>query len=808
MDTIMQDIRYGLRSLRKHRSTTIIAVTCLALGIGANTAIFSIVQAVLLRALPYRDPQQLVRFSETYAFQGKRAVGAVSTPDFIDFRSQNRSFQDMAAYTTEGRDLGDVSDPERVVGVRATANLFAVLGVPPMIGRTFATNEDQRGAPGVVVLSERIWRRRFAADPRVLGTSVRLGSEKFAIIGVMPDAFEFPIGGTRMNYWIPLVWRDRDLESRSNHWLQVVARLRPGADSATATADLSAIAERLARDYPDAQKDRGIEIRTLTGVVVGRVRAALLILLGAVTLVLLIACANVANLLLARAAVRRREVAVRTALGAPRSRLVRQLLTESVLLALTGGLLGIAVAKWLLSIVLALAATRLSRPDTISLNIGVLTFAAIVSMLTGITFGLVPALRSTRTDLRVDLDDAAGRGGTGRRQHRTLTTLIATELALSVVLLVGAGLLMRGFVAVMRIDPGFKAERVLTFHAAAPYAIPDTDRYERFYGPVLERLRALPGVRAAGLTVMLPIQMTGMNGYFNIVGRPQEQDVARKPYAEFRVVSAGYFGALGIPVLRGRDFDNSDTHSSQQVLIVNDEFARRYFPNGDAIGQQVLAWQGQRPSTIVGVVRSVRQSAIEEAPTSEIYVNAVQRAEYLGAPAFVISTTRDNESLVNTARAAVRDVAPQQPLYQVLWMTDVVNNSLRGRRLNLVLLGVFAGLALLLSGAGIYGVMSYAVAQRRREMGIRLAIGARPRNVVALVLGDAARVAAVGLVVGLGAAAALTKLLAAMLYGIGRHDPITFGGVALLVALLALVASAVPALRAARVDPLLAMRAD
>jgi predicted permease len=808
MDTLVQDMRYGVRSLRKHRSTTIIAVICLALGIGVSTAIFSIVQAVLLRALPYRSPDQLVRFYETYAFQGKRGTGSVSTPDFIDFRSQNRSFQDMAAYTTEGRDLGDIGEPERVYGVRATANLFAVLGAVPLIGRTFAANEDERGAPRVVVLSEGIWRRRFAADRRVIGTSVRLGSDKYTVIGVMPDAFEFPIGGARINYWMPLVWRDRELESRGNHWLQVVARMRPGADSASATIDLSAIAERLARDYPDAQKDRGIQIRTLTGVVVGRVRTALLILLGAVSLVLLIACANVANLLLARAAVRRREVAVRTALGASRSRLVQQLLTESALLAFTGGVLGIGVAKWLLSIVLSLAATSIPRGDTISLNINVLIFAAVMSMLTGIAFGLVPALRSTRTDLRADLEDVAGRGGTGKQQHRTLRTLIAAELALSVVLLVGAGLLVRGFVAVMRVDPGFNPEQVLTFHASAPYTVPDTERYARFYGPVLERLRALPGVRAAGVTVMLPIQMTGMNGYFDIVGRPQEQDAARKPYAEFRAVSAGYFGALGIPILRGRDFDDTDTHSSHQVLIVNDEFARRYFPNGDAIGHQVLAWQGQRPSTIVGVVRSVRQSTIEEPPISEIYVNAAQRAEFLGSPAFVVSTTRANESLVNAARGAVRDVGPQQPLYQILWMTDVVSSSLRARRLNLVLLGVFAGLAGLLSGAGVYGVMSYAVTQRRREMGIRLAIGARPRNVVALILGDAAKVAAAGLVIGLGAAAALTKLMAAMLYGIGQHDPITFSGVALFVALLALVASAVPATRAARIDPLLAMRAD
>ena len=808
MDSFLQDIRFALRSLRKNRGTTIIATLCLALGIGANTAIFSVVRAVLLESLPYRDASRLVRVYETFAFQGQRGTGSVSVLNYKDWRAQQKVFDDLAAYSGTSRDLGDVAEPERLRGVRVSANLFSVLGTRPRRGRTFVEGEDTRGRENVVVLSDGFWNRRFAGDAGLVGRTITLNNTKHTVIGIMPPGFDFPIQSSHNDFWIPLVWSPDEEQSRGSHWLQVVARLRPGVDSSAATAQMGAIAGRLAREFPDAQKDRGIQINSLQGIVVGRLRPALLVLLGAVGLVLLIACANVANLLLARASARRKEVAIRTALGAERGRLVRQFLTESIVLAVTGGLLGVAVARWGLKAMLVLAAGSLPRGDAIALDPLVLGFAALVSVLTGIAFGIVPALRASQSELREDLTQAAGRSSTSRQQHRTLDALIAAEIALSLVLLVGAGLLIRGFVRLLDVDPGLKPDNVLTFHTQAPAnQLADSLRYTGFYQPVLERLRALPGVRTVAMTNMLPIQNWGTNGNFEIVGRPKESDPARAPFAEFRVVSSNYFRTLGIPVVRGREFEDDDAAGSMPVLIVNDEFARRYFPNEDPIGKQILPWS-DKPSTIVGVVRSVRQGGLDQEPRSELYVAAAQVPYRLYDMTYVLSAGRSAERLAPTIRDAVKSVAASQPVYQLQTMESVIGDSLRSRKLTLVLLAVFAALALLLSAAGVYGVMSYGVSQRTREIGIRMALGARGRDVTSMVLIDAGKVAAVGITLGLAGAALLTRVLTSMLYGVGAHDPLTFAAVALLIAVVALAASAVPAIRAARVDPLRAMRSE
>ena len=808
MDSFLQDIRFALRSLRKNRGTTIIATLCLALGIGANTAIFSVVRAVLLESLPYRDASRLVRVYETFAFQGQRGTGSVSVLNYKDWRAQQKVFDDLAAYSGTSRDLGDVAEPERLRGVRVSANLFSVLGTRPRRGRTFVEGEDTRGRENVVVLSDGFWNRRFAGDAGLVGRTITLNNTKHSVIGIMPPGFDFPIQSSHNDFWIPLVWSPDEEQSRGSHWLQVVARLRPGVDSSAATAQMGAIAGRLAREFPDAQKDRGIQINSLQGIVVGRLRPALLVLLGAVGLVLLIACANVANLLLARASARRKEVAIRTALGAERGRLVRQFLTESIVLAVTGGLLGVAVARWGLKAMLVLAAGSLPRGDAIALDPLVLGFAALVSVLTGIAFGIVPALRASQSELREDLTQAAGRSSTSRQQHRTLDALIAAEIALSLVLLVGAGLLIRGFVRLLDVDSGLKPDNVLTFHTQAPAnQLADSLRYTGFYQPVLERLRALPGVRTVAMTNMLPIQNWGTNGNFEIVGRPKESDPARAPFAEFRVVSSNYFRTLGIPVVRGREFEDDDAAGSMPVLIVNDEFARRYFPNEDPIGKQILPWS-DKPSTIVGVVRSVRQGGLDQEPRSELYVAAAQVPYRLYDMTYVLSAGRSAERLAPTIRDAVKSVAASQPVYQLQTMESVIGDSLRSRKLTLVLLAVFAALALLLSAAGVYGVMSYGVSQRTREIGIRMALGARGRDVTSMVLIDAGKVAAVGITLGLAGAALLTRVLTSMLYGVGAHDPLTFAAVALLIAVVALAASAVPAIRAARVDPLRAMRSE
>ena len=807
MDALLQDVRFALRTLHKHRSTTIVAIVCLALGIGANTAIFSVVRAVLLDALPYREPSRLLAMYETFLAQGKRSEGSVSPLDYYDFRSQNHVFEDLAAYTGDARDLGDVADPERLLGVRATANLFSVLGAAPLLGRTFAPGEDQPGAAHVVVLGEGLWRRRFAGDPRILGRSILLSGTPYTVIGVMPSSFDFPIRNPHNDFWMPLVFLERELSSRGSHWLQTVGRLKPGLDSARATADLVPIADRLARDYPEDQKDRGIKVSPMTTVVVGRVRPALLMLLGAVGAVLLIACVNVANLLLARAAARRREVALRTALGAERGRLVRQFLTESIVLSLGGGALGVVVGRWGLSAIVSLAATSLPRADAVRVDGLVLLFVMLLSMVTGVAFGVIPALRTADTDLREDLAESTSRGGSGRRHHRTLNVLVSTEIALSVVLLVGAGLLVRGFIELIDTDLGFKPERVVTFRVSAPPSLADSARYESFYRPVLERLRVMPGVRSAGIINMLPIQSSGMNGYFDILGRPVETESSRRPFAEFRVVSNDYFRTLGIPVLAGREFDARDAAASAPMLLVNEEFAKRYFPNESPLGKQIKPWSNT-PATIVGVVGSARQRSVDRPPISEIYVSAAQRFENLGTMNFVVATAGREDALMRAARDVVHSVAPQQPVYQLQPMTAVVSGSLRPQRLTFVLLASLAGLAVLLSAAGVYGVMSYGVTQRTREIGIRMAIGAQRHSVVTMVMREAGRVAVVGILIGLFAASMLTKLLESMLFGVSARDPLTFGAVAILVSVIAGTASLVPALRASRVDPLLAIRAE
>ena len=808
MDTLLQDIRFAIRTIRKQRGTSIVAVVCLALGIGANTAIFSVVRTVLLESLPYQDPTRIVRIFETANFGGTRGTGSVSVPDFLDWRAEQRSFVDIAAYSAGSADLAGDGNPERIRAIRATANLFNVLGAPASLGRVFVSGEDQPGQNPVVVLSDGFWRRRFGGDRAVLGKLVSLDNTMYTVVGVMPPAFDFPIAPIHYDVWIPLVWTPTNLKQRGNHWMSVVGRLKPGVDSAAATAQMATIAQRIARDFPNEQKDRGIQINSLNGVVVGRVRTPLLMLLGAVGLVLLIACANVANLLLARASGRRREVAIRTALGAERGRLVRQFLTESVLLAAAGGLLGLAVAHWGLAGILAYAATALPRAAGIHLNGAVLAFVAGVSLLTGIGFGLVPALRASQSDLREDLSESAGRTGTGRKHHRTLRGLIVAEMALSLMLLVGAGLLIRGFIALMSTDPGLRPDHVLTFHVAAPAGrLPDSVRYVQFYGPVLQRLRGLPGVGDVAATTIIPIQNFGVNGNFQIVGRPEETDLGKQPFAEYRVVSSNYFRTMGIAMVRGREFTDQDAAGAPLVAIVNDEFVRRYFPNEDPIGKQIFAWN-DKPSTIVGVARSVRQMSLDQAPRTELYVAAPQAPGNLFDVSYALRTQANPESLMPSVRAALRDIAPDQPIFLVKTMNDVISDSLQSRKLTLSLLAIFASLALLLSAAGVYGVMSYAVSQRQREIGIRMALGARASNVARMILSEAGTLAAIGLAIGLVAAALLTRVLSSMLYGVGAHDPVTFVAVALLLVGVALAASLVPALRAARVDPLRAMRIE
>ncbi len=810
MSSLLQDIRFAGRSLRRQPGLTGIAILCLALGIGANTAIFSVVRTVLLGSLPYQDPDRIMRVAETFTAQGRTGLqGAVSVPNLTDWRSRNRSFEGLAAYSQGNKNLLSGDEPERVRVVEVTANAMEVLGTRPIIGRLFRPDEDQPGQLPTVLLAEGFWRRRFAGRRDMLKTTIKLDSTTYTVIGVMPAAFDLPISPAHTDAWTPLVFASNtDSKNRGSHWLSVVGRLRAGTTFEAAESEMNTIASRLVAEYPNDLAGRGAMVRHMRDVVVGGVRPALVLLLGAVGLVLLIACANVANLLLARASGRRREVAIRTALGADSRRIVRQFLTESLLLALAGGALGLAVAYGGLCAILTLAADSLPLASAIGLDPYVLGFTAVVSVVTGLGFGLVPAWQASRPDLRQDLSDSSGKASMGGGRHRLLKSLVVAEGALSLVLLAGAGLLLRSFSTLLRTDPGLVSRNVLTFHARValgPY--PDSTPYVRFYGPVLERLRAIPGIRAVGMTNMLPIQQFGMNGNIGIVGRPAEPDQAKRPFAEFRVVSSGFFRALGIPVRAGREFEDRDGPGAEPVILVNQEFVRRYFPGEDPIGKQLNAWSPVN-YTIVGVVGDVKQIGLDQDARAEIYVNAALNPQRLGNMTFVVSTVGKPELVTGAVREAVRAVAPGQPLFAIESMEDVVADSLRSRELTLVLLAVLAALAVALAAAGIYGVMAYTVTQRTRELGIRMALGASGRAVTMMVLGDAAVLSAIGVAIGLVATVGLSFLMTKLLFGVGARDPATLMVACLVLPTIAIGASAVPALRAARADPLAAIRTE
>ncbi len=810
MGSFFQDVRYALRSLRNQPAFTTIAILCLALGIGANTAIFSVVRTVLLGSLPYREPARLVRIYETFTAQGKSGLlGSVSVPNLADFRAQLTSFEGMAAYNGMNMNLVDREQPERLRVVEVTANAFALLGTPPLAGRVFRPEEDGPGSPDVVVISEGLWRRRFGSRPEILNSTLRLDSTTFTVVGVMPASFDLPVSAVHTDLWTAFrPERNGDAKNRGAHFLQVFGRLRTGVDAAAADADLKTAVARIRIVDPGEMEGRSATTKSMEEVLVGPVRPALVLLLGAVGLVLLIACANVANLLLARASGRRREVAIRTALGADPRRIVRQFLTESVLLSAAGGVLGLAVAFSSLRIILSFAAAALPRAESIGLDPLVLAFTAAISIITGVAFGLAPALQASRADLRQDLSDSSGKTSISGVRHRALKTLVVAEIALSMVLLTGAGLLVRSFGALIKTDPGFQAHNVLTFKTRlATNPGLDSSLYVRFAGPVLEKLRALPGVRAAGTTSLLPVQSWGTNGGMSIVGRPQETEQSKRPFAEFRTVSSGYFAALGIPMRAGREFNDHDVPGALPPIIINQEFARRYFPGEDPLGKQINAWS-PTPYTIVGIAGDVRQAGLDQDPHSEVYVNAAFNPQRLTNMTFVVSTASDPSRLVSAVRDAVAAVSPGQPLYGIETMESVVSSSLRSRELTLALLAVLAVLAVLLAGAGVFGVMSYLVSQRTRELGIRMALGANARGVTTMVLSDAMKLAAAGVAIGLVAALALSSLMQSLLFGIGARDPITLLASSIVLPAIAIASSLVPALRAARADPLTAIRAD
>ena len=805
MDILIQDVRLALRALRRTPGFTLIAILCLALGTGATTAIYTVVNAVLLQPLPYPEPEQLVRLYEAQ-ITNSGFRGSVSPANFIDWQRQNTVFDQLVAYQPRSVNLQSATTPERLSAVTATGNLFQMLRAGTQIGRTFTPEDAQRSAAHVAVLSDAAWRTRFGADRSIIGRTVTLDGEQFTVIGVMPVGFAFPATST-VDIWLPRPFRPDELTQRDSHFLSVVGRVKPGITLDAALAQMKQIAARLAREYPDADGIRTVTLLSMHDDLFGKnLRTQLYVLLGAAVLVLLIACVNVANLLLARAAMRRREVAVRAALGAGAGRLARQFLTESVLLSLIGAGAGLLLASGGVRGLLALASSDIPRAHPIGLDAGIFAFLAAVAVVTGIAFGLVPAIQGARVDPRDNLSDGTRGGSTGRAQQRYRGALVGAEIALSLVLLIGAALLMKAFVALENTPSGLTTDHVLTFHVSVSGDERDGGAAASFHQPALQRISALPGVTAAGLTTLLPLQDYWWNATFSIQGRPPAER-GKEPVAEIRAASAGYFDALRIPILEGRNFAEQDAAGAPLVMLVNRALVKRYFPGEDPIGQRLeldtLAF------TVVGVVGDTRGASLEQAAMPEFYI-PYRQLESLLPPeiTYTVRTEVPPASVMPAIREAIRAVDPTQPIFRVETMDEVVSRSLSSHRLYLWLLGTFAVIALALATAGIYGVTSYLVTQRTREMGIRLALGAPPASLKAMVVRQEAGVAIIGTIVGLAGAFAVTRLLASFLYGVRATDPLTYLSVALGLIAIAVLASYIPARRATRVNPTTALRAE
>ena len=803
METLIQDLRYSVRMLLKKLSFTAIAVLALAIGIGANTAIFSVVNAILLRPLPYKNFE---RISMIWMDNQKLGVAEDwhSYPNYADFKEQNQSYEDMAAFNGRSFNLTGAGDPVRIVGAWTTASLFSVLGVEPMLGQVFTEAEEEPGKDLVVVLSHGLWQRRFGSDPGIVGQPINMNGVNRTVLGVMPASFSFPDKQTEV--WIPLALAPQGRQARNLIMFKAVGRLKPGIKIAQAQQDMGAIAKRLDDEY--SKSGYGINLVFLRDQETKGVKTALLVLLGAVGFVLLIACANVANLLLARAAIREKEIAIRLALGAGRKRIVRQLLTESLLLGAIGGAVGLLLAVWGLDALIALSPADVPHLDQTGIDLRVLVFTLLVSLLTGLIFGLVPALQASSPDLNDALKEGGRGAGGGTRAVRIRNILVVSEIALSLVLLVGAGLLIRSFIRLQQFELGFNAENLLTMRIQLPGSkYKDGKQVANFYQQLLERIQAVPGVRSAGAISSVFLTDTPSSTNFTIEGRPIPVG-AEAIEVPLDSVTSGYFKVMGIPLLEGREFDERDVTGAPPVAIVNQTFARRFFANEDPIGKRYVygtpAPDNNQWITIVGVVGDMRRTGFDRPVRPETFLPEGQASD--NRLTIVARTTGEPSALAGAMRSEVWAIDKDQSVYDIKTMRQILSEMLSQRRFSMLLLGIFAAAALTLAAVGIYGVMSYAVSQRTREIGLRMALGAERRDVMKLVVGQGIALAAIGVGVGLVLAVALTRLMSSLLFGVAATDPITFAGVSVLLTGVALGACFVPARRAARVDPMVALR--
>jgi putative ABC transport system permease protein len=805
MQTLLQDLRYGFRMLYKNPGFTAVALLALALGIGANTAIFSVVNSVLLRPLSYRDPSRLVMIWENHQQRGGPEREWASPADFRDYQEQTKSFEHTTAFVGWGPTLTGQGEPEDLLGAAVSHDTFAMLGIQPSLGRGFTEDEDRPGAERVVVLSHQLWSRRFASDPTIIGKSVTLSDESYTVIGVMPRGFTFPILNTSEIFRTvkPVIAGLQGCD-RGCVILRLIARLKRDVPMDAARAEMNAIAVQTAERYPESNKGVGTTLPPLQEQLVGDVRPAMLVLLGAVALVLLIACANVANLLLARAAAREKEVAIRAALGASRMRLIRQHLTESITLALIGGTMGLILAFWMVDLLVSFAPKGTPRVNEIAIDPVVLAFTCGIALFTGIAFGLAPAVLSSKANFNNALKEGGRDSGATSRGARIRSALVVFEVALALMLLIGAGLLIRSFVNLQHIDPGFNQRSALRVDVSLPRTrYPDRNQPAVFYKQLIDRIRALPGVQSVGAISRLPLSGGGTDTEFAIEGQPASEP-GHQPVAWYSSVTPDYFRTMGIRLIRGREPAESDNEDSPKVVFISETLARRYFPDEDPIGKRLVFGSGKRE--IVGIVSDVNHFGLTKDARPTMYFPHAQSPGR--GMSLVIRTPGNPLALAASVRNQVSSLDQNLAVSNVMTLEDLVASSLAEPRFTLLLLGAFACVALVLSAIGVYGVVSYSVSQRSHEIGVRMALGAQASDVLRLVIGQGMMLVLGGVGVGLVAAFALSRVMSTLLYGVSPTDVTTFGATAVILAGVALGACFVPGRRATKVDPMESLRCE
>lgn len=804
---LRQDMRYGLRMLLKNPGFTVIAVVALALGIGANSAIFTVVNTLLLRPLPYKNPSQLVVIWENATHLGF-PKNTPSAANFLDWQKQNTLFEGMAAFAERSFNLTGVGEPERLDGRRVSANLFDLLGVRPIIGRNFVPDEDKPGTK-VAILNESLWRRRFGSDPGVIGRALTLNGESYTVVGVLPNSVRLPaFGNWRDQVWVPLAFTSEEAASRGNHYLEVIGRMKPGVKLEQARAEMATIMARLAQQYPEDNTRIGTVVNPLHEEIVGDMKPALLVLLGAVAFVLLIACANVANLLLARAAARHKEIALRLALGADRARLTKQLLVESVMLSLLGGAVGLLFAYAGLQVLTRFIPPDVAHAEGIAIDGKVLGFTLIIAIVTGLIFGLAPASQASHFNLNDTLKEGGRDAGAGVRGKRLRSTLVIAEVAVSFILLIGAGLLINSFMHLRNLDPGFRVDHLLTLNIdLSETKYPDNPKRTAFFDEVVRRVQALPGVRSVAVAGNLPFTYNGDSMPIGAEGIP-DPPPDQRPDVIFRAIGPGYFSTMGIPLVSGRDFNDQDTLDTTLTVIVSEKTARHYWPSADPIGKRIR--NGSTTSdapwrTVIGVVKDVRQNDFVAEPKMQMYF-AYRQLRSLMPNALIVRTAVEPLSLATSVRNAIWAVDKDQTVANIDSMDHIVAGAVARQRFSMLLLAIFAAVALVLAAVGIYGVMSYSVAQQTREIGIRMALGAQRSDVLKMTIKQGLKLVGLGLVIGLGAAFVLTRVMATLLFGISATDPLTFITISFVLLVVAMLASYIPSVRAMRVDPMVALR--